>query len=631
MKAMLWMPMMALLVLGTSAAENIVFPADAGIVNVRERFGAKGDGVTDDTAALQQAFDELMGRNELLYFPNGTYRVSAPVGIFGGKAHSRTRFMNLQGQSRDGVIIRLTDNAPGFQDAKNPKIVLSLYEGASTGDAMHTYARNFTIDVGRGNPGAVGLRYLSNNTGAVYDVLIRSSDPNGAGAIGLDLRQSQQGPCLIKRVSIEGFDTGIEAGNSFAIVFEHIRLKNQNVVGFHNRVARVTMRGLTSENRVPAIRAEKNAHLTLIEGVFTGGEAPAAAIELETGKVFLRDLKQSGYGRFVRAASGPGVEGEEIDEWHPLPAQSLFGAPARSLRLPIEETPEIPWETDPAKWRKVEPATAENPHTLQAAIDAAAAAGQTTIYFPRGVAREAYVVRRPVRVHGSVNRIIGMNNILWIDGDSPDLPPGAVVFTFEDLRGPVVLERFFNILKYKGWKGLRDRYLFETKSEHPVVVRNLAHGACLHNKPSPGRVWFGEDVTGHVRVGKDEKVWLRQYNPESPDDDMCTVDGGQVWILGMKTEGRARHIVARNGARVELLGGVSYQSWRNQPLDPPMFTVVDAEASFTFGFYHWQLPFTTIVEETRGGETRTLPRQGMPGYHLPLYRAGAADNEASAP
>lgn len=90
----------------------------------------------------------------------------------------------------------------------------------------------------------------------------------------------------------------------------------------------------------------------------------------------------------------------------------------------------------------------------------------------------------------------------------------------------------------------------------------------------------------------------------------------------MKTEGRSGHIVARGGAQVELLGGVSYQSWKKQPLDPPMFTVVDAKASFTFGFYHWNLPFTTIVEETVGGTTRRLPRKDLVHYHLPVYRAG---------
>jgi hypothetical protein len=55
-----------------------------------------------------------------------------------------------------------------------------------------------------------------------------------------------------------------------------------------------------------------------------------------------------------------------------------------------------------------------------------------------------------------------------------------------------------------------------------------------------------------------------------------------------------------------------------------MFTVIDSDASFTIGFCHWDQPFTTIVEETRGKETRTLLRKDLTNYHLPLYRAGGA-------
>ena len=38
---------------------------------------------------------------------------------------------------------------------------------------------------------------------------------------------------------------------------------------------------------------------------------------------------------------------------------------------------------------------------------------------------------------------------------------------------------------------------------------------------------------------------------------MVTVDAGTLWLLGLKTEGRATHIAAVNGAKVESLGGVS--------------------------------------------------------------------------
>jgi hypothetical protein len=605
----------------SGARENIVFPEDAGLVDVTEApYRMTGDGTTDNTAALRRAFVELRGSNRTLYFPNGTYLLSNRVNISGdepSRPHSPHRFLHIQGQSEAGVVLKLEDNAPGFGDPARPKTFLSLYQGASTGDVMHSYVRNITVDVGTGNPGAAALRFMTNNSGAMYDVTIRSSDPEKRGAIGLDLRQSQNGPGLIKRVTVDGFDYGIQTGNTFSLVFEHITVRNQRTIGFHNHTARTTLRGLTSENTVPALVNDKHGQLTLIGANLSGGASEAAIVN-EVPKIFVRDVRASGYAHTVKASDGRFVDGP-IDEWFEGKGHALFGAEPRTLRLPIEETPEVPWETDLSRWVKAEPGN----DGLATAIDRAAREGKTTVYLPKLDKRQGkYVVTGPVRVHGSVNRIIGMESILWID---EKIPPGGVAITFaEDLRGPVVVERFFNALKHRGWKGLYDRYLFENRSPHPVVIRNFAHGACMHKKPAPGGTWFIEDMAGGRKAlfGPGEKCWARQYNPESPDLNLCEVDGGQVWILGMKTEGRARHIIARNGAKVELLGGVSYQSWKKQKLDPPMFTVADSEASFTFGFYHWNQPFTTIVEETHGDVTRTLARKELEKYHMPVYRAG---------
>jgi hypothetical protein len=65
-----------------------------GTVNVRD-FGAKGDGVTDDTAAFQAAFNS---RARTVYVPPGTYCISGgpgwPVHIgLQGAGRGKTRIM----------------------------------------------------------------------------------------------------------------------------------------------------------------------------------------------------------------------------------------------------------------------------------------------------------------------------------------------------------------------------------------------------------------------------------------------------------------------------------------------------------------------------------------------------------
>ena len=69
-------------------------------VNAKTEFGAKGDGATDDTQAIQKALDQVASQSGgVVFLPNGNYRVSSLV--LAGKSV-------LQGESRAGTVVMVS-------------------------------------------------------------------------------------------------------------------------------------------------------------------------------------------------------------------------------------------------------------------------------------------------------------------------------------------------------------------------------------------------------------------------------------------------------------------------------------------------------------------------------------------
>ncbi len=67
--------------------------------NVKTNYGAAGDGVTDDTAAIQTALNALGPNNPTLYFPAGTYRITQTLTLAG------QQYVNVIGQDPSNTTI----------------------------------------------------------------------------------------------------------------------------------------------------------------------------------------------------------------------------------------------------------------------------------------------------------------------------------------------------------------------------------------------------------------------------------------------------------------------------------------------------------------------------------------------
>jgi hypothetical protein len=610
-------------------AENIVFPPNSGIIDVTAApYNAKGDGATDDTQAIQQALYDYAAKGTIIYLPNGTYLISRTL-----RWGKDQRLTTLQGQSRAGTIIKLKDGCAGFNDPASPKEM--VWCGGKPAQRFRNQIRNCTWDTGKGNPGAIGVRFDASNVGCLRDVEIHSGD--GQGVIGLDLSYADDfGPCFVKNVRVTGFDTGVATKHGVnGVVFENVALRGQKKVGWHNNGAPITVRGLVSENSVVAIRQDQWGGLfTLVDAKLsgTGGATTLSAIQLQSGAMFARNVAVSGYASAIQKdhkEQPETVPGPLVREWA---SARLPGSGPASLGLPVKEMPEVPWD-DLKDWAvitdygaKVDGQT-DDSEALQKAIDS----GKTTVCLPRG----AVALKKPIVIHGNVRRLIGCETFLKFP--SP-MAGAANIFTVGDSPEPVlVMER----IACWFWDNNAGLNFIDNPTKRTLVLREMGDVDDTSDRRPNGRgniisgpgELFVEDVTGRFHLRPGTKAWMRYVNPETNQDHRNTQldaqwhlrnDGGQLWILGIKTEGPGPVLIARNGSRTELLGGLMYSSGGARTQDQPAFVIEDSQASISIIEANFSNnAYKSLVLLKKKGETvfelKPGGLRGLPGGTIPFW------------
>lgn len=595
------------------SGENIVFPSDAGVLNVLD-FGAKGDGVTDDTTAIQAALDAFPNGKRIIYLPNGTYLISKTLTWPAGTPGTGDEFKNtiLQGQSEGAAIIKLIDGAADFSDPNNPEP--AIFTGPSPAQRFGNSIRNLTVDTGINNPGAIGIQFNASNQGSMRQVTIQSGD--GQGVNGLDMDFTDEiGPLLVKGVTVRGFQYGVVSGFTVnSQTFEDIHLENQSVYGFLNFSQVINIRNLTSSNAVTAIYngVGNTGHMTLIDSNLNGISGAASNPAIRNDATLLaRNITTAGYQSALQSGSNV-LEGSTISEFVSDPVSSQFSSPTQTLNLPIKETPDVPWD-DPVTtpWANVVSYGAIPDDGLDdtAAIQAAIDSGKTTVYLPVG----NYNLQGTVLIRNNARRIIGTEASVEVPNT---VNPG---FKVVDGNNPVVVfERIGS--------GFSTTPTLENASARTLVIRDAAN--ISGNMTGPGDVFIENVVSNPFQTWtfNRQNIWARQFNVENTGTHI-TNNGGNLWILGLKTERGGTLIDTRGGGRTELLGGLAYTTTASSDntQNDPMFINDESSVSVSLGEVNFGAPnYITYVRETRGGITRDLPNSSLPNYigsgkDIPLY------------
>jgi hypothetical protein len=597
----------AALASAASAAEPVLespypefaMPADSGFVNVRTDCGAAGDGVTDDTDALEKAVGSpakgIKG-SRAIYIPDGTYLVRRPLVVGDKKKY-------IQGQSRRGTVIRLADRCPGFDDPERPVFMLDMKGKQHFAQNFYVHLHNVTFDVGAGNPGAGGVMYHTNNGGMLSNVAVRSSDPAGAGAVGISMDHNP-GNGRVRDVRVDGLDVGVRVtGGMHGMYLENLILTGQRTVGFANRGNTVAVRRLVSRNTVPAV--ENTGFMALLDADCTGGSADAPAVR-NTGLLFARNVRTAGYAAAVESRTKAGeatVAGPAVEEFTSEAPKRLFPGPARSLNLPVADPPAVPLGpveelANVKDFGSVGDYKSDDTAAIQKAIDS----GRETIWFPWGL----YVVRDTLHLRGRARRLMGPCYLVprgFKDADRRSKDFKTVV-PFEGNRRPVfrLEDGAHPVVVIEGMMGMYGDawWAFDHASRRTWVLNSCYIGAYVNTVPG-GKALL-DDFSGEVHATR-QKVWVRNLNTETYVHTHNTNRGGDLWVLGIKTEKDRTIFETTDGGRTEVFGGFFYKN-RERVGPAPMLVSRDGRVS-----YNWKaigVPYRVQVQETRGGVTREL-------------------------
>ena len=631
------------------------FPADSGMLNVQTMFGAKGDGTTDDTAAIQAAISAVIRKqatSRIIYFPAGTYLVSSPL-LWKDTTRAWNSELTFQGENQGTTSIKLTDNNPAYQDPSAPAPVIqtaSFRDPATRGDdgsgndAYDNFFFDMSIDTGQGNPGATALDFMGNNYCGLRNVTLKSSDPEHVGVVGLNMTRYATGPCMFKNVVIDGFNYGIETGQQeYSTTFDGLSLKHQHVAGIQNNDNVMSIENLTSTNTVPVIQnnsttASLNGLVTLLGAKLTGGSPDVSAIQ-NRQTLYARDVVTSGYRSALEDPSGNPIGGARVSEYDSGPVTSLFGGSSSSLNLPIKETPQFE-ETDLSKWKSVvaegaDPAGGkDSSDAVQAAIDS----GATTVYFPAG----RYKISKTVTVRGNVRMIEGFDSRVVPDATASAAYTNNTFLVFKNTADVIVDHvRFGDV-----GKAYPDLRMVEDDSSHALTIRDTVFDGTsvtpmsYTNGPTgTGDLFLEDAVGGSYDINRPQHVYARQLNVENRSIKLLN-NGATVWIFGIKTEHSSANpdeagvIDTENSGKTELLGGLVYVVSNPVPVAEPGFIINNASASFVYAVsVHATVlndpntpdaDFKTQIQETQKGVTKKLAsaavvtRRGQ-GLMMPLY------------
>ena len=603
-------------------------------------YNADGSGTTDATAAIQQAINDARDAQLVCWLPAGRYLVSDTIhGVIGvvnwddwpydGHAdpwvaeasfHYPCVLMGACGNARSTIVLK--DGADGFDDPQHPKPVLYFWArspqsfGSRDPNQPHS-SINFNqkilhvdIELGRGNPGAIGIDHRGAEGATVEDVKV---DATGAFA---GIRHAPGSGGAMHGISVQGGRYGLYLpGTQPSPLVSDVRLQGQSEASVYYRSrGPLTIVGAEIDGvgiHVQGPHSPWDGALTVVDSVFRihGGD-PAVTSDRS---VVLDNVWFENSAVIARVGDQPPVLGN-AHGWTYIQLYAAGGLVSypkqfgvgrqrdaiwvdrKQMEEPLlrkTETPEGPppdltsrhrlpplpsWRSEAtinvrdAPYNAKGDGKADDAAALQAAIDE-----HNMVFLPKG----KYLLSKPLRLRSST-RLFGVSNLFSVLAPLPGADP------FNDVDDPQPLvetvdeteaETVLAMLKLELPSTNPCVYALRWRAGRRSVVRNIypirtvwhphatSHGTpmiCIEG--SGGGRWYTQTLLGWWSQGPDYRHLLvkgtrqplRFYHlqPQHGRSEAMVElnDARNVDIFSMKAEGDYTVVWIRNCQDIRLFG-----------------------------------------------------------------------------
>ena len=553
-------------------------------------------------------FPEFVPDARIIYFPKGTYLVSDTVtytkdnvkNIFDSKpGYEMTRGIHLMGESREETIIKLMDNCDGFEEgAKKPVVSYANAEGCLEKETSNVSQLNtfidLTIDCGKGNSGAVGLRFIANNSGRIENVTIKAQNAD----TGLQLACGSEG--VFRNIDINGFKIGLYSYRASLCAIEDINFSDISGAPVNVGAGAVVLNNMVADN---------TQKYQFIDGI-------GAYV------VFEDSLKSEENQNVIYNINSNG----EIFE-NKTPTGNRIDV--RKPTIPV-------CDANANNYAVVEDfgAIGDGKYDCTDAIQKAFNSGKEIIYFTGG----HYLVNGNITIPKTVKKIDFMFCDFFAGNKLINGEVDALFTINEDSETPLFMEQMYTFEQFYGHfrlichAAIRDLILRDLHTQTAAMYFNTVEGSNVYiddcactvgtysNNCIIARKGYEPEYCGMIPYefhGQNIVAW--NLNPERADIEVLN-DNSDFLCFGFKVEGPGTAIKTINNGKTEVFAfscGIGDSTAEN-----PLFENKNSSVLLLNGkvFGVWDtLDYNLILESDYSGEIKRIYKKELPvisGYRV---------------